>query len=185
MNLLPPAEKEELRQGLKVRSLIVSSFLVAATFLVGLILLLPSYFLARGNLAKTGEESQLLYVKNDDAANLLDLPQEINSKLEFLRSHAQERLVSDSLYEILQFSSRGITLDSVIFSRNQVQSGENNDIFALSGIAADRETLVAFSAALKASGLFAAVDVPVSSLAKDRDLPFTLNIFIEKKLSQN
>jgi hypothetical protein len=52
MNLLPKTEKEDLKKGLKLRFIIMASFLLFASFLIGLGMFLPAYFLASANLKK-------------------------------------------------------------------------------------------------------------------------------------
>lgn len=182
MNLLPPTEKEGLKKGLKTRFVIASSFLVSGVFLVGFVLLLPSYFLSLGNVSKTGKESISLNEKNEDAAKETSgLPEEVGTKLRFLRSNMAEVSVFGSLEEVVSLLPEGVKIDSVLFFRNQVRGEKSGSAISLSGVAATRDSLVSFSNLLKGSASFSIVDTPVSSLAKDRNLPFSINIFIEKR----
>lgn len=182
MNLLPPTEKEGLKKGLKTRFLIAASFLVSGVFLVGFALILPSYFLSLGNVSKTGRESLSLNERNDDASREISgLPKEIDMKLRFLRSNMAEVSVFNSLEEVVSLLPEGVKIDSVLFFRNQVRNEKNGSAISLSGVATTRDSLVSFSNLLKGSASFSVVDTPVSSLAKDRNLPFSINIFIENR----
>jgi hypothetical protein len=180
MNLLPDTEREDVKKGLKIRSMVVFSFMLAASFLVGFVLLLPSYFLAWGNFAKTGKESNSLNLKNSDSAgSLLDLPAEVDSKLKVFQSSLASASAYDSLSKVLGFLPQEIVLDSVSFAQDKVYNEKNGSLISISGTAGRRDSLISFANLLKRSGLFSAVDMPVSNLAKDRNLPFSINVFIE------
>lgn len=180
MNLLPTTEKESLKKGLKLRFVIVMAFLLAASFLVGFIMLLPSYFLARAHLtlAESGNYNAAAGNENLDK-EILNLPGEINFKLKFLQSNIASLPSVDVLYKIINPMPEGVTLDSVSFSRNQKYKGEDGINVLISGKALNRDSLLSFSTTLKDSNYFSSVDVPVSSFTKNKDIPFSMDIFIK------
>jgi len=181
MNLLPKTEKEKLKKGLKYRLLVIISFLVSAAFFAGFIMLLPSYFLTLGYFSKDapaspywGEESE------DEAKEILNLPDEIDLKLKFFQSKIQSASAVDHIYKIIDFLPEEVTLNSVSFSRKAVDFKDKSGIpILISGVAFDRNSLVSFSTELGDSDLFSSVEVPVSSLTKDRNLPFSINLLIK------
>ncbi|MFH0804311.1 MAG: hypothetical protein V1896_01795 [Candidatus Zambryskibacteria bacterium] len=180
MNLLPKTEKENLKKGLRLRFVIVALLLLSASFLASFIMLLPSYFLAFGYFSAIAPENQFSGSNNEDSIEkILNLPAEINSKLGFFQSNVAEISEADYLSKIVGYLPGGVRLNSVVFSRNQNYKEKNGIVILASGIATNRDSLVSFSTLLKESALFSAVDVPVSSLTKDRNLPFSVNIFIE------
>jgi len=180
MNLLPNTEKEALKRGLKLRSLILSSLLLSVSFLIGLIMLFPSYFLTLGNFSKIAPENYLSGVKSDNSTKtVLNLPEEIDSKLKFLQSNNGSVSAADSISKIIKYLPTKVTLNSVSFAKNQNYKEKNGVIILISGMALDRDSLVSFSTLLKESNSFSAVEMPVSSLTKDKNLPFSMNIFIE------
>lgn len=182
MNLLPNKEKEDLKKGLKLRSLILTSFLLAASFLIGFVMLLPSYFLALGNFSKVTPENYLSRAKNENSAeNILNLPQEIDSKLKFLQLNNDSKSAVDSIFQIIKYLPAGVELDSISFTRNESYKDKKGIVILISGIALDRDALVSFSTLLKESKLFSSVDVPVSNLTREKNLPFSMNIFIENQ----
>jgi hypothetical protein len=179
MNLLPNKEKETLKKNLKLRFLILALFLLSISFLLGLIMLLPSYFLALGNLSKISLENSLSTLKNDDTVKtILNLPQEINSKLKLLQANSKSVSVTDTVSKIIKYLPAGVKLNSVSFAKNQNYKDKDGTVVMVSGVALSRDSLVLFASSLKESGLFSDVEVPVSSLTKDRNLPFSMNIFI-------
>lgn len=180
INLLPKAEKEFLKKGLKLRFVIVASFLLTTIFLLGLIMLLPAYFLASGFFSKTASDGYLLELKNDDLTKeILNLPTEISTKLNIFQLNSNDISASGYLSKIVGFLPSGVRLNSLSFSKNQNYKGKVGTMILIGGVAVNRDSLVSFSTLLKESGLFLAVEVPVSSLTKDKNLPFSINAFID------
>jgi len=180
MNLLPQTEKEILKKGLKLRFLILTSFLISASFLLGLVMLLPAYFLTSGNLSRVALENYSSEIKNENSVEAtLSLPEEVNSKLKFLQSNNGNASAVDTISQIIKYLPTKVKLDSISFSREQSREGKSGVIILISGIAADRNSLISFSTFLKESNSFSSVEMPVSSLTRDKDLPFSMNIFIE------
>ncbi|MEK7635118.1 MAG: PilN domain-containing protein [Patescibacteria group bacterium] len=180
MNLLPDTEKEGLKKGLKLRSLILGALVISISFLAGLIMLVPSYFLTLANISNTKSENYSSVLKEEvSVKQVVDLPEEINYKMNFLQSYNENVSVADSISQIIKYLPAGVKLNSVSFEKNQVYKEKTGIIILVSGIAFDRDSLVNFSTSLKESKLFSEVNVPVSSLTKGKDLPFSMNIFIE------
>jgi hypothetical protein len=180
MNLLPGTEKEELKRGLKRRSIIIASLIISVAFILGLIMLLPSYLLTLGNLSKiTLKNNSGVASDGTSTEQFLNLPAEVDSKLKFLQSNNNNLSVANSLSQIIKYLPAGTKLDSISFGNNQTYQGKDGTVILISGIAMSRDSLVKFSTSLKESKLFSSVDMPVSSLTKDKDLPFSINIFIE------
>lgn len=180
MNLLPKKEKEDLKKGLKSRFAIMTMFLVSVTFLLSFITLLPSYFLTIDFSGMT-PVSFSQKTENQDLAKILNLPEEINSKFGFFQSNINNASVTDSLYKIIKDLPNGVIINSISFSRNQVYNEKKGTVILLSGIASDRDSMVSFSTLLKNSNSFSQIDMPVSNLTKDKNLPFSINVFIEQK----
>ena len=183
MNLLPQTEKENLKKGLKYRFLVVLMFLVGSVFFIGFVMLLPSYFLTSGYFYKETPRTPYLGTENEEIVKeILNFPEEIDFKLKFLESNTRNISAVNSIYKIIDFLPEKVTLNSISFIRKKVDSREGGDMsFLIAGTAFDRASLVSFSTLLEESNLFSSVDVPVSSLTKDRNLPFSINLIIKNK----
>lgn len=182
MNLLPKTEKDNIKKGLKRRFAIVSMILLSAASLIGLVMFLPSYFLASSYLSKDASGGYLSESKDSDSVKeIMNLPIEIKSKLIFFQSNTDSISVADILSKIVSFLPKGVKLYSMSFSNNQNYNEKKGTLILISGISSDRDSLINFSSLLEKSDLFSIVEVPVSSLTKERDLPFSMNIFIENK----
>lgn len=176
MNLLPNEQKFLLKEGLKRRLLIVTLLLVSFSFLAGTALLLPSYFLTKSYL----DASEInISVKGEEVfAETLNLPAEINSKLKLFQTNTDGIKVVDSFSKIIASMPKGVTLSSISFTGERAYKGKQATSIMVSGVAADRESLMLFSSNLTKSGEFSSVDIPVSNLTKNKNLPFSVDILI-------
>lgn len=180
INLLPKTEKENLKKGLKLRFWVITLFFITAAFGLGILVLLPSHFLVLSNLAQTELADESVAIKNGgEMEDILNLPEKINLRSAFFQTNNANLSAIDVLVKITEVIPAGIALDSVSFSRNQPYGEKNGILVLVSGIAGSRESLTSFSALLRKTNYFSLVDVPVSSLTKDKNLPFSINIFIE------
>jgi hypothetical protein len=65
-----------------------------------------------------------------------------------------------------------VQVESYAFERKGVALGK----VVVSGVAANRTGLTAFKNAIESDKLFKLATIPLSELAKDKDIPFTLSI---------
>jgi hypothetical protein len=181
MNLLPKTEKENLKKGLKSRFTIVALSMLSLSLFVGFIMLLPSYFLVSSYLSEVVSENNISKSKDDASIKkILNLPVEISSKLDFFQSNISDISVVDYFSKVIGYLPKGVRLDSVSFSRNS-DKGKNSTVVLVSGTSLDRDSLVSFSTLLENSNLFSSVEVPVSSLTRDKNLPFSMNLLIKSQ----
>lgn len=179
MNLLPKTEKENLKKGFKYRFIIFTAFLLAASFFVGSFVLLPSYFLATRHLSEDFAKN-LETEDKDLVSDFLALPEEINTKLNFYQSNLKDFSASTYILKIVDILPEKVLVNSIYFSKSQNYKGKIGTVILISGLANDRESLVLFSKLLEESKMFSTVEVPVSNLTKEKNLPFSVNIFIEE-----
>lgn len=181
MNLLPKTEKDVLKKDLKLRFTIAAMYLFSFSLLLGLAALLPAFFLIRGNLSLSESQYPVKVAEENSAKDILDLPVKIDSRLKLLQSNLTKLSVIDTLNEITNHLPEKITLDSILFSRNQEYKEKSGIHILISGTALDRDSLVSFSKLLRESNFFSSVDTPVSSLTKKKNLPFSMDLFIENQ----
>lgn len=179
MNLLPKEQKDDLKKGFKMRFAIVVSFLVSISFLIGIILLFPAYFLTPGRSFSAPDQTLSDLTNNPADQEILNLPEEIKSKLALVQTDLNQVSATAVISQIADLINRGVLLSSISFYRNQSYQGKKGTLITLSGTASSRDSLVSFSAALENSGSFSSVDMPVSNLTKDKNIPFNITVFIK------
>ena len=79
---------------------------------------------------------------------------------------------------IIEAKPQGVTIGSVSFTRGESSNGQIGARMFISGIAPTRKSLIDFSKSLNDTKAFASVDVPVSNLTKEKNVPFSVTLFI-------
>jgi len=160
--------------------MIILLILLSFSFLAGIIMLLPAYFMTPGHFFMKMPVNQN-FSEPSLVEQILNIPEEINSKLNIFQSSLVNISATEYLSEIINYLPGEVTLDSINFSQDKNYKESDGTLITISGVAINRDSLVSFSNLLKNSSTFSEVNMPVSSLAKEKNLPFTINIFIEKK----
>jgi hypothetical protein len=151
----------------------VSAFLLGSAALSGAAFLLPSYFLAR--------------LQADQAANFLDASQKavnagsaggapgilavFSERVAIMKTYVRDPVTSRILSTMTVEPTNGVSLNKIEITPSEGGKGT----VSLSGIAATRESLLAFVQKLQNKNIFSGVSLPVSDLASGSQIPFSLS----------
>lgn len=184
MNLLPSEEKGILKRGFKIRVFILLNIFLTIFFIAAAIFLIPPYFLAKEQLSVISSLNTSIKPEDEESINkTLLIPTEIQNKINFFETNLRNKKAYDAITEVVSLKEAGIKINSILFSK--VPQGTDAEVTILiSGKADRRDALIDFQTALRDSGEFQSVDVPVSSLAKDKDLPFSINLIISREKNE-
>ncbi len=178
MNLLPESEKNKVIKALRTRFFIVGMFIIGTALLINTVLLVPPYLLANTKLLENKVRAETTSLKNDKSyLSTLLVPKELNIKTGSIRTLTPTKTKVEILSDIFSSKPSTIKVDSIMYSRPKEDEGEK---IVISGVSMDRKSLIDYSQLLKTNPAFVSVDVPVSSLTKGRNLPFTLSITIKE-----
>ena len=179
VNILSKDAQNKLRTLYYVRLFSMLAFLVAFMFLLGAGLLSPSYLLAReeANVAKEYSTAlqQTLALKESAGAGaaLTSLAEEIA----LMKQYQSQPAVADALSAVISKLPKGVSISKILIAPPIIADGK----IGIVGNAKTRAELLAFVSALQENPLFNKVVVPVSDLAGDTNLPFSLTFFITAK----
>lgn len=177
MNILPETEKKSLRDGLKSRFVVVTLIFGACVFVLGIGALVPAYVLTKDVLEIEQESLAKVEVPSQD---LLELPTELGEKLLVYEKAVAQTSFITIVSQIVEEKPASVSVTAISFLRDKEIDSRRGTHISVSGIATSRSSLAAFESALSASNNFTSVTLPVSSLTRDKDLPFTLDIFIKQ-----
>lgn len=168
INLLPQEEKKiiyltEMRR--RVALFTVCFFLV---FVIGVALLLPSYFSAY--FSRRDIEHSLVVAEQSAAGRgatreVLAEAKQVRNAANEVRSSLAQHAAGAEIMEKLSASGAGITITS-LFIRSA------GDI-TVEGRAETRDHLLAFEQRLRASDLFLEVSFPLADIVRERDIQFS------------
>ncbi len=172
-NLLPSKERASLALERRRRLRATLFVLVSWLAILGTILLVPAglVLLASKQSIDTRIESAEKLIEREKGANAGGSLSVTKEKNDILRANAALVLPHTLIERVVGLAPAGIALDHASFSRN-----EGTVTLELSGSATNRTMLVSFGDALKRSGLFTNVDIPIESLAQNVDLRFRLTL---------
>ena len=179
LTLLLPEQQDKIEKEYRLRLIIVALCLLAALFLLIILFLSPSYFLSETK-EKAVSDRELLLKKSD----VSERAGKANSDLETARTQiknlsgafdnsAFSLAAAEVIKEIVSRETLGITIQSFAFSKVvDVPRGK----LQVTGISKTRSELVSFLQSIKKIPMFTKVDFPVSNLAKDTDINFSLAV---------
>lgn len=172
INLIPPAAKKQVVREYRMRVVSVWLIMLSLALLITTALLTPTLILI-GSLAKAGE-LDLSEVKQDLSVNE-DIAKAIKDNNEIIRqvNSDQERVrFSELIYLIDDLAGTDVKLTQFSFRETDGDIDEIN----LIGFADTRSSLSNFKEVLDKHEAFSNIKLPISNLAKDRDITFSMQV---------
>lgn len=174
IDLLPPERRRARRRRyfLRLAVLVVASALVLVV--VAGVLLVPTYvFLSGAAHTKQVRLAQITStLSSADEAALAARLAALGAAATTLITLAKGPSASAYVREALAVGRPGIMLTGFSYTAPGAKPG----LLTITGTSANRNDLRAYQLALMGAPGFASVDLPVSSYAKDRDIPFTMTV---------
>ena len=172
--LIPKTLKKSLRHEYRIRAFTVFLFMVSTSLLIGAVFLLPSFIHA--SLDKRAADTELiplklLAAKNGGVDSKDDLQKKANI-IKILASSPKGKMEYSSIVKKIIEARGKTTIASISVSRTSTTTV----VTTIVGVAPSREELLALKNRLLLSVLDNKVEVPVSLLAKSKDIPFSLSI---------
>ncbi len=176
-NLLPENLRKQITGEYRLRLAVISILLVIFIQVSFLVFLSPSW------LVSYYKEKE--YSLQSDELNKSLSTLDISSTTAFIKSfNTKLGIINDSLEYpkfipivdgILSKKNNNIRISGIYYSVNSATAGT----LTLEGIGDTRESLVSFSENLRSIEHFKKVDLPISNLAKDKNIDFTISVTIE------
>ena len=170
-NLLPPEMQKKVRRMYRLRAISVFLVFTAATALLTGVLLLPSYVHVRVENEHKARELTLFETASRGEAPEKARTLRIDEKTSVLARFIRPPLATEMLGNVLDEKPLGISLASFSYERR----AKKENTLRLSGTARRRDDLITFRDRL--ANVFPVVDLPVSYLAADRDVTFSLTVY--------
>lgn len=174
-NLLPTENTRTLLGEYYARLAIVGGLLLSLALVVGILSLTPSFLSL--NTQERILIDQMRFADNRLAEEGGDVPgaalEQARREIAFLEAHTAESYISSRIAALLNERPEGIRVTSISFRASE---GDGASSLTLSGVSATRENLIAFKQQMEKQTDFESVRLPVSNLAEERDLPFSVII---------
>lgn len=178
-NLLPKESKKIIIKDYHVRrrSVILTFIIFVQISLI--IFLLPiltfSYFKEKELTAETkilGDSSA--YKDADAVAKVIN---STNTNLALFESTLSNPQIIPFIDKVISYKTNSLTFTDFIYEYKQ---DEDMTLLTVRGMASTRDSLVSFVRNLEESGVWSEVDLPVSNLARDRNIDFMISLYFKK-----
>ncbi len=177
-NLLPENLRNRIKKEYRFRlAIVVLSFIILSQVSF-LIFLFPSWLISfykeKDFLVKSDEISKTISAL--DVASTTSFIRNLNEKLVNINEAMDYPKMVPVFDSILGVKSSAIRLEGIFYSATD----SNSAVVTINGMSDKRDSLVAFTESLRKIEHFNKVDLPISNLAKDKNIDFTISINIEK-----
>ncbi|MBP9771939.1 MAG: PilN domain-containing protein [Candidatus Pacebacteria bacterium] len=176
-NLLPSKELTALMHERKRRLGNAIVVLICGICVFGTILTIPStiaLLATRDSTEKRLETTKRLVELQKHAGASAHITA-TKEKMDILAREEGAVLPHELIERIAPIAPAGVSLTNIVFAR-----GGEDVTLTLTGGATNRTALIAFGDALRSSGLFTEVTIPIESLAQNTDLQFHLSLTLTK-----
>jgi hypothetical protein len=174
INLLPHHAKRELTKEYWLRAVTVWFFLWAITILVGIILLVPPYLLISLQTAAYKQSAESATQKNESFDSVAAELTKASEQASAMSDHFVQPAVGTYLELLKQFENDGLSITQI----NLERTAEGVLPIKVGGVAKDRQALAGFREAMLADERIESVELPISNLAKDKDIIFDVVVTI-------
>lgn len=172
INLIPPSAHSQVQREYWIRVVSVWMFLTGCALCIAAILYAPVYVLVEAEL---GNYLLAYNQASDDSETYTESEKAIqsgNAIAQLLATSDTDTSFSEIIAEIEKQKIQGIRVDDYSIARKDGILGA----ITIKGNADSRLILTQFKDAIEKSPLFESATLPLSNLAKDRDIPFTVTI---------
>ena len=175
-NLLPEKEKDLIKRHHLSRLFALALFYVFMSVVFGVILLLPPIILSNSKSESSEKRLEILEesVAYKTSTNIEKSLLETNNDLKSARGFVGKRPIEDYLEPAISSKGGGVELSSLSYRDIDEKSGE----ISLSGIAINRDSILSYIEKLKTISSFSDINLPIGSLANDRDIEFSLRFVV-------
>jgi len=168
INLLPPKAKKYLIIEYRLRLVSVFMLVVAIACFVALVLSLPTSMLLSRQTETLSANSNLTKEIGEETVRIAKELADTYVLIEHLARDAKVKPYSEIISTLDSTADEGITLHQFFF--------DDRNKLTISGVARSRAELSSFKNRLDGISDFKSVDLPLSSLVRDVDLPFSIII---------
>jgi hypothetical protein len=172
-NLIPLTARTAIKREYWIRVISVWVLLVATGLMITALLLLPAYVLIESQKRAYATAYSEASVQSDEFATITDTIEETNTVARELLQQAEATRISSYLVVVDEALTEETRL--MFFSFQQ-----NENTIAIGGVADDRQALALLKSRLEATSQFERVELPISSLAGNEDISYTMQLILRE-----
>ncbi len=183
--LLPEREIRILKREYQARLFIFVLFFMSCAILVGVVSLIPAYVTSYSQEKYALAQLAALQKSREEKGNsaIVKELQQSNQLVLKLKEHKDSIIFSSIITHIINYKVLGLTINSFEITSVGPEASSTAQV-VLQGKASTRESLIKFKNTLEADPLISKVELPVSDLAKSKDISYSLRISVISFISK-
>lgn len=172
--MLPPEEQRHNRREYAGRLGVVALFFSFLTGIMALMVILPASLVARQRVLvfKDAVAQAQQTAKQFGGDNLTSVIEETKQKMAMVSERAKRRSVHEAFFVIVKDRGAGVRVTGLSY----VRENTGTSTLGVTGVAATREGLIAFTKRLEGEKIFTSVHLPIANLTLDKDIDFSLSV---------
>lgn len=176
INLIPSAAKKGIKIEYWLRVVTVWFVLLIGAMLASVAVMAPAYVLIDLQIDASAESSAAASQKIAGYESVANELKRSNVEAKAILDTTGYIPISDYIAIIRELEGGGITVSEIQI----IRAKDSFSPIQVKGKAVDRQSLSQFRDKLLAQPSIASVDLPISNLAKDKDIQFSLTIAVKK-----
>lgn len=179
--LLPEKELRTLKIEYRTRLTIFVIFFLSCSVFVGICALLPSYIYSYSQEKELLDKLTSLQADREKNGSKLAINEltEDSMTIKRLKDHGTNIVYTDMVSQIIGHKPSGLTLSYIDIKSDSINATTSNII--LQGTAGSREQLIKFRDNLEFDQDISKVELPISDLAKNKNIPYAIRAIIVVK----
>lgn len=174
INLIPPAARKQVLKEYWFRVVSIMMCIVATAAIVASLLLSPSYVLVTTKGSDFADSAAEALSKSEKYDELLTEIEKTNDQTVVLLRDIETIKYTELMSKIEELAGDTIVINEIRFAGVDVKTKKS--IVSVVGTADDRASLANYRTALDSDSSFTNVVLPISNLAKDVDIQFSLSV---------
>ena len=173
-NILLQKDKKRLYREYQFRIIIVVLTFMLFTMIGSFVLLTPSYLVSKYKESNTLEYANIIKksVEIQEKSIFSSILNDTKIKLQLLAGNEGDVSFEDTIKTIVKNKPIGVKINSFSYTKNN----ENQQETTITGTASERGILLKFQKDLQNESIFSDIVLPISNLAADRDIRFSMKI---------
>lgn len=176
INLIPPEAKKRVSKEYWLRVLSVWAIACSAALVASVCILVPAYMLITIQIGANESVSQAASERVTEFESVTKELTLANQKSRAILDNNRFASISPYIAMVRAHENGGVRVTQVTVSRTK----DGFSPISVSGEADSRQALAAFRDRLLSESNVSGVDLPISNLAKDKEIQFSLTISIKK-----
>jgi hypothetical protein len=176
INLIPPTAKKGIRLEYWLRVVTMWFVLLIGALIGSIAVMAPAYVLIDLQIDASAESSLAASQKIASYEAVANELKQSNVEAKAVIDTTSYVPISDYVALVRSLEGTNISVSEIIVSRSK----DSFSPIQVKGEAVDRQSLAKFRDDLLAQPVVASVDLPISNLAKDRDIQFNLSVTVKK-----